>query len=141
MATENIKYNTSTNYIYVLKLEQGKYYIGKTNNIKRRYMEHLQGSGASWTAKYKPMRLEKLLPSTNPFDEDKYTKQYMTIFGINNVRGGTYVTDYLPPEQIALLKREIWAAIGACVRCGRKGHFYETCYTKTDINGDAIGKK
>ena len=141
MATENIKYNTSTNYIYVLKLEQGKYYIGKTNNIKRRYMEHLQGSGASWTAKYKPLRLEKLLPSTNPFDEDKYTKQYMTIFGINNVRGGTYVTDYLPPEQIALLKREIWAAIGACVRCGRKGHFYETCYTKTDINGDSIGKK
>ena len=56
MATENIKYNTSTNYIYVLKLEQGKYYIGKTNNIKRRYMEHLQGSGASCTAKYKPLR-------------------------------------------------------------------------------------
>ena len=127
-----------SNYIYILKLEQCKYYVGKTNNIQRRYMEHLQGIGASWTAKYKPLRLEKLLPSNNPFDEDKYTKLYMTIYGINNVRGGTYVTDYLHNEQILLLKKEIWSAIDACVRCGRKGHFYETCYAKNDINGDLI---
>ena len=125
-------------YIYVLKCMNDKYYVGKTNNVERRYHEHLSGGGSIWTTKYRPLRIEKILETTSPFDEDKYTKQYMAIYGINNVRGGSYVSDYLPPDQLRLLKKEIWGAINACTRCGRKGHFYDTCVANTDICGDEI---
>ena len=38
--------------VYALKLEQEKYYIGKTNKpMSERYQEHVDGIGSSWTAK------------------------------------------------------------------------------------------
>lgn len=35
--------------LYVLQLENGKYYVGKTNDITRRYNEHKEGKGCEWT--------------------------------------------------------------------------------------------
>jgi predicted GIY-YIG superfamily endonuclease len=40
--------------IYILKLQNNKYYIGKTNDINSRYKQHLCGSGSAWTKKYRP---------------------------------------------------------------------------------------
>ena len=37
--------------IYVLKLKEGKYYIGKTNNEKKRIEEHIKSNGSEWTKK------------------------------------------------------------------------------------------
>ena len=39
-------------YIYVLKLEQEKYYIGKTNNPEFRINDHFNNIGSEWTKKY-----------------------------------------------------------------------------------------
>lgn len=75
-------------YIYILKLKNNKYYIGKTNNVNNRYEQHLNGYGSSWTKKYKPLSILKKILSTSPFDEDKYVKEYMSKYGIDNVRGG-----------------------------------------------------
>ena len=41
-------------YIYILKLQSNKYYIGKTNNPNFRLEEHGSGKGSTWTKKYKP---------------------------------------------------------------------------------------
>jgi hypothetical protein len=113
--------------IYILKLEDGKYYIGKSANVERRFFDHMAGTGSSWTRKHRAIEIEKVIPNTSPFDEDKYTKEYMAAYGIDNVRGGSYVTIDLSDEQKGFLTREIWGAQDLCARCGQSGHFIRQC--------------
>jgi predicted GIY-YIG superfamily endonuclease len=115
--------------IYVLALEQGKYYIGKSRHVGRRYQEHVNGMGSAWTRLYKPISIHTILPSASPFDEDKCTKEYMSVHGIHNVRGGAYVTVHLTPCQIKGITKEIWSATDRCMRCGQYGHFATKCTT------------
>lgn len=119
-----------TTNIYILRLEGGRYYIGKTNNLIKRYEEHLNGNGSAWTRKYKPISLEKTISNASPFDEDKYTKEYMSKYGIEKVRGGSYVEVDLDDLQKESLNREIWGAKDCCTNCGKKGHFVKDCYVK-----------
>lgn len=124
--------------IYVLRLEGGRYYIGKSNNVSNRYHQHLAGSGSSWTKKYKPLLLEKTIKNVSSFEEDKVTKEYMSKYGIDKVRGGSYVEIKLDDFQIETLNREIWGAKDLCKQCGRAGHFVKDCYAKTDASGHKI---
>ena len=126
----------STTNIYVLKLEGGKYYVGKTNNLIKRYEEHLSGRGSAWTRAYKPIKLEKTIENVSPFEEDKVTKEYMSKYGIDKVRGGSYVETELSDFQKDALNTEIWAAKDCCTNCGRKGHFVKDCYATSDASGN-----
>ena len=38
-------------YIYVLKLTNNKYYVGKTHNPNLRLNAHIYNSGSAWTKK------------------------------------------------------------------------------------------
>ena len=131
--------------IYIIKLEKNKYYIGKTRNIEKRWEEHLTGNGSGWTKKYKPTSLITTIKSTSQFDEDKYVKEYMAKYGIDNVRGGTYSNIVLDANSIAVLEKEIWHSKNLCTRCGRDSHYIKECYAKTDVDGaiidDATDKK
>jgi hypothetical protein len=127
----------STN-IYILKLQGCKYYIGKSENLMKRYHEHLSGKGATWTKKYKPISIEKIIEKVSHFDEDTYTIVYMAKYGIENVRGGTYVSIQLDETQEDALNREIRSAKNYCTECGRKGHFMKDCYAKTDVCGNEL---
>ena len=122
--------------IYILKLKQKKYYVGKTQDINKRFQEHLNGYGSAWTNLFKPIKIEKVIKNCSSFDEDKYVKEYMCIYGVDNVRGGSYVSIDLDPLQKLSIQREIWGATDKCTRCGRKGHFINSCYAKTDVDGD-----
>jgi len=125
-------------HIYILKLREGKYYIGKTNNVEKRFNEHIAGNGSGWTKKYKPISLIKSVISTSYFDEDKYVKEYMAKYGIENVRGGTYSNINLDANCISLLEKEIWHSKNLCTRCGRDTHFIKDCYAKTDSKDNII---
>ena len=127
-----------TTNIYVLRLRGGKYYVGKTDNVEKRFQQHMNGSGASWTRKYKPIAIERVIKNASHFEEDKVTKEYMAKHGLNNVRGGTYVTEVLSDAQEDSLNVEIWQAKGCCTQCGRKGHFMASCHANTDVNGRVI---
>jgi len=127
-----------TTTIYVLRLRGGKYYVGKTENVEKRFQQHVNGSGASWTRKHKPIAIERTIKNASPFDEDKVTKEYMAKHGLDNVRGGTYVTEVLSDAQEDALNGEIWQAKGCCTQCGRKGHFVRSCNAKTNVNGREI---
>ena len=124
--------------IYVLRLEGGRYYVGKTDNLERRQQEHLNGTASAWTKKYKPVAVEKIIRNASPFDEDKWTKEYMSKHGIDNVRGGSYVQIELSEFHTDALKMEIWAAKDKCTTCGRAGHFAKNCYATTDASGSKI---
>jgi predicted GIY-YIG superfamily endonuclease len=124
--------------IYILKLRGGKYYIGKTRNIERRWEEHITGRGVGWTKKHIPISLIKTIKSTSQFDEDKYVKEYMAKYGIENVRGGTYSNVVLDANSIAILEKEIRHSKNLCTRCGRDSHYIKDCYAKTNVDGALI---
>jgi len=85
-------------YIYVLQLEKGKYYIGKTKNPHFRLESHFNLDGSEWKKLYKPIKILELISNCDDYDEDKYTRIYMDKYGIDNVRGGSFVT----VEQLSL---------------------------------------
>jgi predicted GIY-YIG superfamily endonuclease len=125
-------------YIYILELEDGYYYIGRTSDVKKRYKYHKAGYGSTWTKLHKPIRLLEIVEDASPYDEDRYVKEYMAKYGIDKVRGGTYVKIHLDKLQKYLLEKEIWNAQDSCVRCGRNGHFVTNCYEKYNINNEQI---
>lgn len=114
-------------YIYILKCEQNKYYVGKTTEPHNRLKSHYCGNGSAWTKKFKPICTLEVIPNCNAFDEDKYTKMYMDKYGIENVRGGTYCQIHLDEILIAFIKKELNAANDKCYKCGSKGHFGRFC--------------
>jgi len=124
--------------IYVLRLASGKFYVGKSENVIKRYQQHLNGNGSAWTRKYKPISLEKTISNVSSFEEDKVTKEYMNKYGINNVRGGSYVEIELSDFHTEALKMEIWGAKDLCTQCGRGSHFVKDCIARTDVCGNTI---
>ena len=92
-------------FIYVLKLEKGKYYIGKTHNPQFRLESHFHSNGSAWTKKYKPLKVLEVKPNCDDYDEDKITIQYMDKYGIHNVRGGSFVSVQLNTSLIKTLKQ------------------------------------
>jgi hypothetical protein len=113
--------------IYVLKLEQGKYYIGKTNNPQFRLENHCNGNGSAWTQKYKPLKVIKILQNKDDYDEDKYTMQYMDKYGIANVRGGSFVKVNLDKSTTDFLTHMSNSTNNKCFTCGEAGHFANEC--------------
>lgn len=126
--------------IYVLELENNKYYVGKTHNIEKRFNDHLNGNGSEFTKIYKPIQIYKIYKELSEFDEDNYTKKYMKIYGIDNVRGGSYCTKDLNKHQIDLLNKEFNTINNVCYRCGRNSHYANFCYAKTHIDGSKLNK-
>lgn len=100
--------------LYILELEEGKYYVGKkTSNSNRRFMVH-NGTEVvdkkyttTWINKYPP--LLDITPieyfNCSDFDEDMLTKMLMCKYGIDNVRGGSYSQPILGIQEKQELER------------------------------------
>jgi len=126
-------------YIYILKLKGGKYYVGRTKNPHFRLEQHSNGKGCLWTEMYPPIPGQIVnLINGDEFDEDKIVKKWMAQYGIDNVRGGSYVTEILSPECIKFIQKEIRMAKDLCMRCGRNNHFVKNCNAVKDYDGNII---
>jgi predicted GIY-YIG superfamily endonuclease len=115
--------------IYILQLENNKYYIGKTNHLSERILNHFTENGSAWTKKYKPIKVLVTIEQCDQFEEDRQTKIYMKDFGIDNVRGGSYCQVKLSDEQIRLIEIELNTTNDTCYNCGESGHFVNNCWT------------
>jgi predicted GIY-YIG superfamily endonuclease len=92
-------------WLYALKLEQGKYYVGITSKTpEERFKEHLSAFlAAEWTKIYKPIKIDQTVDlGVTTFEkaeeyENKVTRRYIKEYGFNNVRGGdiTYRGSYV----------------------------------------------
>jgi len=120
----------ATTNIYILELVDGHYYVGKSNDVEKRYDSHVKGNGSVWTKLHAPIKILEVHKDMSPFDEDRITKEYMFKYGIDKVRGGAYVTIDLDANTKDFLQKEMWAANDCCSYCGKKGHFIATCYSK-----------
>lgn len=116
--------------IYLLSCEKGKYYVGKSNSIEFRIEEHFKSNGSEWTKIYKPIKVKKLFPDCDSYDEDKYTIKYMSIYGINNVRGGTFSNIKLNKQEQEMICKMINGANDRCFLCGSSEHFISDCPEK-----------
>jgi len=115
------------NTIYILKLEDNKYYVGKTKNINKRFLDHFTNNGSEWTKKYKPIEIINKHNSNDNFDEEKYTLLTMDEYGIDNVRGGSYCKLELSNEDKTKAQQTINSMLDKCYKCGIKGHYAKEC--------------
>ena len=114
-------------FIYVLQLQNDKYYIGKTLNPHFRFETHFTNNGSEWTKLHKPIKILELIPNCDNYDEDKYTYKYMDKYGIDNVRGGSYTSPILDKETINQLKKISNSINNRCFICSDVGHFAKDC--------------
>ena len=120
--------------IYVLRLERGKYYVGKTTKNYKRIWQHIDGKGAAWTKKYPPKDGKEILSFRDGLkssDENRITIEMMEKYGINNVRGGDWCRVKMPSKHLLELKKlvnsnkkkngkktiKISGIKGFCIRC------------------------
>jgi hypothetical protein len=123
-------------FIYALQLQQGKYYIGKTNNPEFRLESHFNSNGSEWTKKYRPLRVLEIISNCDNYDEDKITIKYMDKYGINNVRGGSFVSIKLEKYAIKTLQKMSIGTNNQCFICGKSGHFAKQCRENYDSCSD-----
>jgi hypothetical protein len=121
-------------YIYILQLEQKKYYVGKTINPSFRMDTHFTSNGSAWTKLYNPIKMIELIPDCDDYDEDKYTLMFMEKYGIENVRGGSFVSVKLKPSTIEHLNLMINGSSNRCFICKNLGHFAKDCEQKNETD-------
>ena len=131
--------------IYVLKLERGKFYVGKTKHTVQRLKQHWDGDGAAWTRKYEMKDLHRWYPDKKDADENRITLQMMAEHGVRNVRGGDWCNIKMNAGAIRKLEKKCRskkkapakkkATTRGCKRCGRDGHTRSRCYAWTTVDG------
>lgn len=116
--------------IYVLKLEGGKFYVGKTNDLDRRWLEHNGNTfGSVWTKIYNPKEIVENVQDTG-FSELATTLRYMKKYGVNNVRGADYCSVNLTKEQLKEISNHFCADEGNCYSC-EGNHYTSDCPKKS----------
>ena len=121
-------------YIYVLKLKSNKYYIGKSFNKKTLYKRitchyEKQKNSAVWTKKYNPIQIIDIIEfnEKDKFIEDNIVLEYMSKYGINNVRGGSFCKINLTEQEKKFIQKLIQTEEDRCFTCNLKDHMSNNC--------------
>ncbi len=114
--------------IYVLKLENNKFYISSTRNIKQRMIYHKKCPN-QWIIKYPIINIHETLEGSDVGKEieNNLIKIYMAKYGINSTRGGSFTEIYLNKSQIEYLTKELNFMKTICSICYRSGHSVQEC--------------
>lgn len=120
-------------FVYILRVEKCKFYVGKTSKQEFRAEQYFDLCGSAWTKKYKSVSIIEVIPNC---DEYNHTEKCV----LNNViDGGFYETmlnnNKLTKESIVVNMHDTLDKSNSCFRCGRRGHYVANCYAMTHING------
>lgn len=81
-------------HIYILKLEDGYYYVGRSHGIDKRLRTHFKHKGSRWTRLHNPLEIIDSIPfEVSSIEEEDRWENHITIktmkeYGWRNVRGG-----------------------------------------------------
>jgi predicted GIY-YIG superfamily endonuclease len=128
--------------VYILELENGRVYVGTSQNVPRRIAQHTSGSGAAFTRFFRPTgkRLPRLGNVSGAGDaaERDETLRYMDLRGILFVRGWKFTQLEMSEQDYKEAESNIRELFNLCRRCGAKGHFISQCKCTRDRFGDLI---
>ena len=80
--------------VYVLELEDNKFYIGFSKDVNHRLYQHFSGNGSIWTKLHKPVGLVECVIGDLDVEKSK-TLEYMAKYGYENVRGSSWCKETL----------------------------------------------
>lgn len=72
-------------FIYTLRCQKDKYYIGKTYNVQIEYNEHLDGTFCDITKEYKPYDIECILEVDDNISLEIVIAKYLNRYGSSNI--------------------------------------------------------
>jgi hypothetical protein len=121
-------------YIYVLSLQYGNYYLGKTLNPEFSFeCIDLELKNCAWIRKYAPLCISDFFETSkeemNLKVLDYHVLKYMNLYGILHVRGGSFSGVVFENHQILYLKKHVnrFGNGVFCVICGSHSHLDEDC--------------
>ena len=124
----NKKEIESPNKTYVLKLRNEKYYVGESDNIKRRIWAHSNDNGSAWTKIHAVESRIDGITTTRNFDELVQTLEMMKEYGIDNVRGSMFTKPFpLDPSEKITAAQLYCELHNLCRKCGSNEHFIGGC--------------
>ncbi|HEC37919.1 hypothetical protein LCGC14_0757100 [marine sediment metagenome] len=83
-ATLKLNIKIEKKIVYVLKLGNDKWYVGKTGNLKQRLYQHKTGKNSPWIQMNRVIDVKETIPNG---DLKEITLDYMRKYGWENVRG------------------------------------------------------
>jgi predicted GIY-YIG superfamily endonuclease len=93
--------------IYVLRLKNDKWYVGRSSSLERRFEQHMKGEGSKWTFLHQPINIHETRELKSDEDEDNVTLEYMKQYGYYNVRGGKFCAVELKPWNVKEIKEKM----------------------------------
>jgi len=106
--------------IYVLELENNKYYIGDTFMLSYGLDDYLKDNVIEWTKNNKPISVCKFFINKTEYDIVDITLEYIEKYGIDNVRCSKWTDIILYNKDMVFNKSNI-----KCKNCNQP--FNETC--------------
>ncbi|MDN5863936.1 MAG: GIY-YIG nuclease family protein [Gammaproteobacteria bacterium] len=115
-------------YVYAIRCVDDSIYIGHTDNLARRWEEHLAGLGADWTKQHKPIQIvhyEEYTSRQEAADREKWLKTgYGCKWIKREIKAGRarqvgYETGAQLLQRILETRRRQWLA--SAEKAGRKG--------------------
>jgi hypothetical protein len=105
-------------YIYILKCQKEKYFIGKTYNVQIEYNEHLDGTFCDFTKEFKPCDIEGIFELDTEINLELIVAKYVNKYDKKNV--------FFQETDIKEIKKLIKKINNKCI-CDSESHWLDSC--------------
>ena len=120
--------NKASKLVYVLKLQDNKYYVGESDDVRKRMWDHVNNRGSAWTRKHPVIRrVEPITSPTTHFWELSETLEQIKQHGIDNVRGSLFSKLKLDESDKKMALSLYCEKHKLCWNCGSDQHFVHAC--------------